>query len=191
MYSGTLQRHWMWICYSFLTMCHCVPKHPAGWRAGKGTAHSVGGCCDYVKKLGYYLNIYLDVWPVFSPFHGGENCCQTASVFSAQWRICPRVQREAYWRVFLQHNMALLKFNSNIIYSSFDFITKCFKAKEILYWVSKKPAKIKAYKDRHWSWILPQWGQHKLFWRPRDDRRQKRGALTDILSTLLLYYVAM
>ena len=140
----------------------------------------------------YYLNIYLDVWPVFSPFHGSKNCCQTASVFSAKRRFClwHGSKGETFF-LFLQHNMALLKFNSNIIYSSFDFITKCFKAKEILYWVSKKPAKIKAYKDRHWSWILPQWGQHKLFWRPRDDRRQKRGALTDILSTLLLYYVAM
>ena len=143
-YSGTMQRHWMWIC----SMCHSVPKHPGGWRAGKGTAHSVGGCCDYVKKLGNYLNIYLDVWPVFSPFHGSKNCCQTASVFSAKRRFCLWVQGGNFF-LFLQHNMALLKFNSNIIYSSFDFITKCFKAKEILYWVSKKPAKIKAYKDRH------------------------------------------
>ena len=136
----------------------------------------------------YYLNIYLDVWPVFSPFHGSKNCCQTASVFSAKRRFCLWVQGGNFF-LFLQHNMALLKFNSNIIYSSFDFISKCFKAKEKA--GVRKQVKNKAYKDRHWSWILPQWGQHKLFWRPRDDRRQKRGALTDILSTLLLYYVAM
>ena len=90
-YSGTLQR-----CGYVILLEPCVtivnPSSQAPWRVeGREGSSAVGGCCDYVKKLGYYLNIYLDVWPVFSPFHGSENCCQTASVFSAQWRFCPRV----------------------------------------------------------------------------------------------------